>query len=162
MVLFRSKRSFSLVELITVLAIIGVGIGIFYSVLFVNWESLERQLTLIDLQMEADRIIERVSFDGRYASDLAVSEDGKSVTFDYLTGGGNPVTYDLLANGHIQRTLQGSPTENVSEYIDFNNSFFVRNGNILEVNLMLNDNVFGRREAVVLRASTQISPRNLS
>lgn len=152
------KRGFTIVEIITVLAIIGIGMGLFYSVFFVNWSSFEKQLTLIDLQMEADNIIEMLSFDAKFARQFTVT-NGKQIDFSFCDPTNNtPLTYALTTPGEIQKT-QGSTTQVISEYIDYNNSSFTRTGDYLQVDLRLRDDVLGRE--VELDISTQISPRNL-
>jgi len=159
------KRAFSLVELIVVLAIIGIGIGMFYSTLFVNWTSFEKQTSLIDLQMEADKITELISNDGKNAQEIKVAPGGKQVTFCYS----EPVTctpsikYQLTGTGgvpgKIERLLDaGTPTE-ISKYIDVGNSNFSEANSCLDVYLLLFDTVFGDR--IELRVSTQVFPRNV-
>lgn len=150
-------RSFTLVELITVLVIVGIGTGLFYSVLFVNWSSYEKQLSLIDLQMEADLIMEMISTDVKAAQLFTVSGDNKSVVL-FFPAGGSTVTYSLMNNGRMQKTSLGN-TNILSENIDYINSSFNRAGDALEVNLTFNERIFGRR--VELGTSTQIVPRNL-
>lgn len=150
----QTKQGFTLVELITVLAIIGIGMALFYSTLFVNWVSLEKQLSLIDLQMEADKIIEMLSFDGKFAQQFTAT--GSQVTFSYPSS--SPITYTITSAGELEKT-DASGTSVISEYIDNTNSSFVQAGNSLQVNLTLNDFVLGKR--VELEVFTQICPRNL-
>jgi prepilin-type N-terminal cleavage/methylation domain-containing protein len=149
------KRGFTLVEIIVVLVIIGIGMSLFYSVLFMNWTSLEKQTCLVDLQMEADNIINMISSDGRGSRQILVNPDGKGVTFNYPTWAPAPtIVYSLTPQGQI--TKDGNV---ISSNIDFNNSNFSKSLSALVINLLLQDTVFGRR--VTLPVSTQVYPRNL-
>lgn len=153
------RGGFTLVELITVLVIIGIGIGLFYAVLFVNWNAYETHLTLIDLQMDADTIIEMISFDGKYARQITVSGNWKSVTFQFPDPAAEPaITYSFIMPNQLQKTVS-SNTAVISSYVVFADSSFRPLGNLLEVNLVLADAVFGKK--VRLRDTTQIFPRNL-
>ena len=152
------KRSFSLVELIVVVAIVGIGIGLFYSVLVVNWVSLEKQVSLVDLQMEADKISEAISADGRLARLITITGAGKNVLFSLPADLGPTVTYSIAANGEISKD-SGSGSYVISRYLDYNSCSFAREGNALLANLSLVDDVFGQR--LRLAVSIRIFPRNL-
>ncbi len=149
--------AFTLAELVTVLAVIGIGIGLFYSVFFVNWASLDKQTCLVDLQQEADSISDKVSFDGKLAQSLAVAADAKSVVFSFRNGVPPPITYSFLNTGQFQRTVNGV-TDTISDRVDYAQSSFAKDGNSLILNLSLFDSVFGKR--VNLEVSTRIIPRN--
>lgn len=148
-------RGFSLVEIVTVLAVIGIGIGLFYSVFFLNWSLFEKQLTLVDLGQEADRIMEMISFDARVANQINVSPDKRTATFIFRDINGNIVniiTYTLILPDQIQRGNQI-----LSENIDFADSSFEEVGNSLVVELLLEDDVFG--QSVNLPVKTQVFSR---
>lgn len=153
-----SLAGFTLVEIIAVLAIIGIGIGLFYTVLYVNWTSFEQQLSLIDLQMEADMILERIVFDGKFANQFAVTSDQKSVTLSFLDG--TNVIYTLTPTGGITRFDSGSGSLFViAQNIDFTPSSFQSQGNYLQTTLTFVADILGNR--VELNVATQIMPRNL-
>ena len=153
------KRGFSLIELITVLAIIGIGIGIFYNTLFVNWTSFEKQVGLIDLQMEADKITELIFNDGKNAQEIQVAAGGKQVTLCYSDPCTTSIQYRLTGVG-IERSLDSGATfAEISRYANSTDSNFRPLNSCLEVDLLLRDTVFGDR--IELRVSTQVFPRNV-
>lgn len=152
------KRGFTLVEIITVLLIMSIGIGLFYLVLYTNWISFEKQLSLIDLQMEADLILDRIAFDGKFASQFTVAADQKNIILSFLDG--SSVTYTLTSTGQITRTDSNSGSAFVmARNIDFTPSSFQTRGSYFEITLVLTDDVLGSR--VALNVATQIMPRNL-
>lgn len=152
----RLKYGFSLVELITVLAILGTGLSVFYSVFFINWSSLEEQIRMVDLQMDADRIIETVAFDSKIAKGIVVDNTGKLATINFLSG--NSVNYSFTPQGNFMREFNATTTV-ISNNIDFTNSSFVQDIDSLLVNLTLMDNVLGRRR-IELEVSSRFFPRN--
>ncbi len=150
------KRGFSLVELLIVLIIIGIGIAMFYSTLYVNWTSFEKQVSSIDLQMEADKISEVISDDGRYAKTFSVLSGGKQAHFEFPDS--TTVDYFLTPQGQIQRSLNGAAAYNVSEFVDYNNSLFKMSNSCLVGDIALSDIVFGQKTQ--LSFSVQVFPRN--
>lgn len=158
----KMKKGFTIVEMVVVLAILGVGIGLFYSIFYVNWSATEQNLRLIDLQEDADSIIENISFDAKFAESFVVSANGKSVVLSYSDPIAYPdITYTFNVNSQIVKTVAGSPlTKVISERMDFNGSSFENVGNFLRINLLLFDDIFGRR--IEFRVTTQLFPRNLA
>ena len=152
----KMKKGFTLIEIVTVLAIISIGIGLFYSIFYLNWSSFEKQIALVDLGQEADRIMETISLDGRVVTEIHVEADNKTATLTLRDLEGNivdTITYAITGRGQIQRNDQI-----LSENIQFADSFFRREGNSLVVELLLIDDVFG--QSVQLPVQTQIFPRN--
>jgi len=146
----KRTSGFTLVELITVIAILGIGMGLFYSIFYLNWTSFEKQLTLNDLVQEADRIMERISFEVKGAYQIDVSDD-KTVSLTYANGA--IVSYTINDQGQILRNNQI-----LSEYINSNSSSFAEVSNSLVVELLLEDDVLG--QVVQLPVETQIFKRN--
>ena len=155
------KRAFTLVEMVTVLAIIGIGAALLYAIFFLNLASFEKQLSLIDLQMDADKIIEILSFDCKRANTVDVSADGKQVDFAFPEPGTNPPVSYLFTDAPspgILRRISGVDSV-ISQNIDYANSSFSRQGDSLTIDLLLEDNVF--RRGMTVRVETLILPRNL-
>ncbi len=150
-----NKRGISLVEILTVLAIVGIGSGLFYSVFYVNWIAFEKELALADLQLEADEIMEAVAIDVRYSVDFIVAEGGKEVAIqlpqDVI------VTYTVTEAGEVSRT-KDETTKIFSPRADYDASIFTDIGNYLAFDLTLFDTIAGHRLA--LSVSTQAYPRN--
>lgn len=152
----KTKRGFSLIEIVTVLAVMGIGMGLFYSIFYLNWSSFEKQLALANLGQEADRIMETISLDGRLVTEIHVAENNKTVTLTLRDLEGeivDTIIYTITGGGQIQRNDQV-----LSENIEFSDSIFRRVGSSLVVELLLRDDVFGQN--VQLPVQTQIFPRN--
>lgn len=156
------KKSFTLIELLTVIVIVGIGMALFYSVLFMNWIALEKQLSLVDLQMEADKIVDMLSSEGRAAKDIGVEEEGKNAVFIFPDD--TNITHKITSNndpkkpGELQK-INGGNTIMISEYISAEDSSFKKEGGLLLINLVLKDDVFDREIKVAV--STQVYPRNI-
>jgi len=146
----QSKRSFTLVELVTVLAIIGVSMGLFYSVFFLNWVSFIKETVLNDLVLEMDRVLETLSLDVKMAERLEVLDNNN---FILTLPNNHQIEYRLLPEGIIQRNGQ-----NLVEFLNPEHSFFQVMGRSLVVELLFEDDVLGQR--IQLPARTQIFLRN--
>jgi prepilin-type N-terminal cleavage/methylation domain-containing protein len=146
----QSKRSFTLVELVTVLAIIGVSMGLFYSVFFLNWVSFIKETVLNDLVLEMDRVLETLSLDVKMAERLEVLDNNN---FILTLPNNHRIEYRLLPEGIIQRNGQ-----NLAEFLNPEHSFFQVMGRSLVVELLFEDDVLGQR--IQLPARTQIFLRN--
>lgn len=145
-----SLTGFTLVELVTVLVIVGISLGLFYSLFYLNWTSLQRQLALNDLVAEAARIIERISFDTKMAVQIDLP-DNKTAQLTYQDGSSN--TYSLVDSGQIQRNGQI-----ISEYINFDESSFEMEDQSLIVSLLLEDDILS--QVVQLPVETEAFCRN--
>lgn len=151
------KKSFTLTEIVTVLVVIGIGLSLFYSVFLLNWSSLDREVARINLWQDANKVIDRISFEGRVARNISFI-NSKSVTFSFLEVATAPVTYTITPGGEFQRS-QGVATSTLSQNIDYANSLFeVTTGGSLEVTLTLQEDVFGKR--IEVKTYTEILPRN--
>lgn len=153
----KKRAGFTFVEVITVLLIIGIGISLFYNILYINWNSFEKQLSLIDLQMESDMLLENIAFDGKFSRLFTVAADRKSVMFTFP--GGATVTYAFASTGNITRADSASGTvSTLAHNIDYTNSSFASLGNYFNTTLVAVGDALGRR--VDLSVVTQIMPRN--
>lgn len=150
------KRGFTLVEIITVLAIIGVGIGLFYSVFLLNWFSYDREIVFTNLWTEMSEIIQRISFDARFANNMNLVND-KEVIFSFFEN--SSVTYTMTPAGILQRVDDGGISTILSQNLLYSNSSFVIEGGYLKMNLTLVDKTF--RGDVVVKTSTKVCPRNI-
>lgn len=158
-----SKKSFTLVEMLTVLAIIGIGIALFYSVFFLNWSAFDKEIARVDLWQEANEIIDRISLDIKSAEQVDFNDNrGSPSFFDSITltfPDGNSSIYTITNAGEFQLDTGGGAV-GLSQNIDYNNSFFVDNPQSVKLNLALENDVLGRR--VKVRTSTEACLRNLN
>lgn len=149
---------FTLVEMVTVLAILGIAIGMFYTTWMLTWESVENHNTRADLLYDGYLIMERVTDGGRLASQIDVTLGQKQVAFSDNTGVVFE-TYTMTADGNL--TLNRPPPAAprvLSVLVDFDNSLFREDGNGLLVDLTLKDNPFSGDISV--NVATEIYPRN--
>lgn len=154
------KSSFTLVELVTVVAVIGIGSALFYLIFILNWSSFDNLIARVDLRQEANQIIEKISFEGRWAERKNIPHDKTLVLF---FPDGTSTTYTFTSEGELQR-LRGTTITILSRNVDFSNSSFEDEVGGVEVNsfivnLVLEEDVFGRR--IEVRSSTEIYLRNL-
>ena len=135
------KKGFTLAEILTVLAIIGVGIVLFYFVFFLNWMNLEKEFTRVELQQDFYDLIEKISFDVRPAKDVVINS---SHDINIIYPQTPSVTYIITPQGHLIRQ-DSSTTQTLYTNVDYNKSSFKRapNSTALIVTLVLEDKVFG-------------------
>ena len=155
-----SRRSFTLIEMITVLAIIGISGALFYSVFFLNWSGLYNEISRVNLWQDANSIIDDLSLSGRLAKSAVVSSDKKTLTLKFPDS--TQAVYSII-NGSPYGSLQetkGSVTKTFSENIDYTNSSFDVTTSLYSfiVNLDLKDRVFNRN--IDVKTSVEICFRN--
>lgn len=156
----KNRRGFSLVEIITVLVILGVSISIFYAVFITNWLAFQDRIIRADLWMDADAIIDAISEDIRSAESFDVSPDnngGQVLTITDLNG--VPTLYAMRASGIFE--YQRPPALGFSElsrHLRMPDSFMQISNDVLQVNLVLGDNLFFRD--IRIETSTEIYSRN--
>lgn len=158
------RRAFTLVELVTVVLIVGIGMVIGYELLLGHWTAYEQQMIALNLQQDADRVLERLSADTRAANGFAIAPNAKQVVLRYP----NPrpqVTYTLVAQpdpatgviqNQVTHTVNGVVTI-LSRRLDLAASSFLALGNGLEVRLVFQD-IFLRQ--VRFPIDTVIYPRS--
>jgi len=151
----KSLQGFTLIEIITVVAIIGIGAGLFYSLFLMGWSAFDSELTRVNLWQELTEIIQQVSFDARAAQSMNFVDD-KEITFSFFDG--NSTTYKITLDGEFQQ-IRGGNTTVFSYNVAYNNSSFGRVGDSLKMNLTLVERTL--RGEVVARTSTKICPRNI-
>lgn len=154
----RVSSGVTLVELMTVMVILGVSVSMFYTVWFSNWQTFDYHTAIADLWFDANKIAEEVSMDGRAASLITVDTSQKSVIFVNSLG---TTTASYLINSTGQFIItRGASTTIVSQRIDFNNTNFVQRGSGLRVDLFLVDEeVLGQADAEI-ETHIEIFPRN--
>ena len=147
-----------MIEIIFVLAILGIFLGMFYTTMIMNWTSFEEHTLRSDLWQDANKIIETMSLDGRDAVQIDVQDLNKTAVFRDSSGA-IFMTYRITDKGEMERQKTGMPiAEIISTYMNFNKSLFEKKGKSLQSKLVLSDSVFGRPVDVL--ASTEIYPRN--
>lgn len=157
--ILKSRRGFSLMEIITVLVIIGVSISIFYAVFITNWLAFQERLIRADLWMDADAIIDALSEDIRSAKSFNISSDTGDQVLTIIDLNDASTVYALRASGIFEYQRPASPGLSVlSRHILMPDSFMQRSDDALQVNLVLEDNLFFRD--IRIETSTEIYPRN--
>lgn len=164
----HNKKGISLVEIVTVIAILGVSIGLFYTVFVINWKAFEQFIAQANLSQDMNAIVEKISADGRFAKDIQYLDNGtiKQVTFTYPDTT-PPTTYRVTSSGSFVVFKNGKTTI-LSNLVDFSKTAFARrdsNGNIIgnnrfmSMDITMTDNVLGL--VLTLRSITDIYTRNL-
>lgn len=152
---FSQKKAFTLIELIVVVLILGIGTAMFYSVLSMNWIASEQHITRSDIWQELNTIVETANADGRKSNAMTVSNPFSLVFLD--NNGAVIATYTITAGGLIQRDTGAGPVT-LSEKVDQTNSSFVTSGRSVIMTLVLQGDVMG--DPVQARTSVEIFPRN--
>ena len=154
--ILRVRRGFTLWEVMVVLAIMAIGMGIFYTTLMINWTSFEKNLSYMELQLDADIVLEMMSADVRYAKGFVVGITQKDMTLTFPDN--STAIYQLLPDGRIEKQ-RGAASTTISAYLKYNESFIRRDGNNIEYDFVFHDFIFGQE--VQLRDGSQVYPRNL-
>lgn len=155
-----NNKGISLIELITVLAILGVCLGLFYFGFILNMQAFDQNIAQADLKQDLSSIIEKVENDGRFAKQIDVVRDGnhRQATFIDSTGGIIGV-YLMRDTGVfvIQRPERADSIETFK--LDFARSDFNPLGNNgIKMNLTLTDNLLIHQ--VSIGSVTEVYPRN--
>lgn len=152
----RNTSGFTLFEMICAVAIIGITIGLFYSVFLSNWAVMENYSTRAYMWQDMDAVIDAVTTDAREAARIDVSADQKTATF--YDQDNNPfVVYVVGADRSFIKRRLGVDLA-MTDLMEFDRSFFIKRGRSVIVQLSMNDNVFNR--GVGIETSTEIYPRN--
>ncbi len=153
----KCERGVTLVELMTVMVILGVSIGMFYSVWMSNWRTFDHHNAIADLWHDANQISQQMSMDGRVAGKITVALDQKSVDFENALGA-IYVNYQMTSTGDFIIT-RGAAATTITDRIDYANSRFIQQGSSLQAELRLVDEqVIGGE--VVIEPRMEVFPRN--
>ncbi len=159
MLTLKTKKGFSLVEIVTVVAILGISIGIFYTVFFMNWESFESFIARADLSQELDEMVDKVVYDGRFAKQVNVNQSSNIKQAAFIDPDGKLLgVYTIKDTGEFVISRTGQNDYTASTRVDFTNSNFNRQGKSFLLTLALKDQVLGH--PVTLSSATEIYPRN--
>ena len=157
----------TLVELLTVVVILGITIGVFHLVFVTNWQSFQERTSQADLWQEANNIIETMSREIRSAKQLQFSDDddtnSHSVTLFDLNG--QTLTFVMRPGsngktGEFVMVKQGKNPQVLSNNLDLAGCDFSQNSGSkrLSVTLTLQEPVFWRM--VRVNTSSEVVLRN--
>ncbi len=159
-IIFR-REAFTLVELLTVIVILGVMIVTFHLVFVTNWVTSLDRVTRATLWQESNAAMESLTRDGRQSRQMDVAEDADAGTKTAVILDAQSqlvATYVMDNQGKLQRSDVAGNLSILSDHVDFANSKFEKMGRTLRVNLALKDDVFSR--VIHVSTSTEIFPRN--
>jgi prepilin-type N-terminal cleavage/methylation domain-containing protein len=155
----QNHRGFSLMEIITVLVILGVSLSIFYAVFVTNWLAFQDRIIRADLWMDADAIIDALSEDIRSAKSFDISSDNGDQVLTIIDLNDASTVYAMRASGIFEYQRPASSVFSVlSRHILMPDSFIKKSDDALQVNLVLQDHLFFRN--IRIETSTEIYPRN--
>jgi prepilin-type N-terminal cleavage/methylation domain-containing protein len=159
----RRISAFTLVEILTVVVIIGILTSVLYTTLFSGWSATEEYATRARLWQDMNRIIDQVTVEVREATRITVGANGTLVNFfdssDPAAVAFASCQFTAAGVFSITRMIQGAPViVDLTDRVDPAQSLFSRAGETLVLQMVLADNVFSRR--VQIETSTEILPRN--
>jgi prepilin-type N-terminal cleavage/methylation domain-containing protein len=152
------RKAFTLVEMVTVMAIVGISMGIFYAVFFLNWQALDQYIASADMGQELTQIVDKVSDDARFSKQIIITTSTGGSETRFIDPAGQPLgSYIMRQNGEFA-IRRGDKEQVLTNRLDFANSRFEHNGKSVLVTLALSDDILGRR--FNLASQTEIFPRN--
>ncbi|MCA9407975.1 MAG: prepilin-type N-terminal cleavage/methylation domain-containing protein [Candidatus Omnitrophica bacterium] len=154
----KSIEGFTLVEMIVVLLIFGVGMAAFSLTLSTYWTATDTHVKRSDIYQELNTIIERVSFDGRSAQIIDVVNSKNTIFIDDT--GNIIVQYKITSSDEFQQIPNGTGTPIVlSKAIDAAQSGFIDTGKGILLDIHMKDDSFGK--PINISTQTEIFPRNV-
>ena len=153
----RSRSGFSLIEMITVLAILGTTVGVFYTTWMTNWKSVEEHQARANLWYDSSQIIDSLTRDGRVASQIVVQDVGKTVVLQDKDGV-TLVIYAITGAGEMRLISPVAGLSILSTSVDPVLSNFEKIGFSLKLNLFLEETVLSG--LVQIQTSAEVYPRN--
>jgi len=146
----------SLIEMVTVVAIVGIFISFFYSELLLNWQALDNYIVRADFGQELDQMVDSITQYGRQAHTINVvtTPATQATTTTQATPATQTATFldpsgVTLAVYTIDSTGQfkvnyNSGSQVIAKDLDFINSSFFNGGNtnFLQANLALRGQIF--------------------
>ncbi|OPX30935.1 MAG: hypothetical protein B1H08_00190 [Candidatus Omnitrophica bacterium 4484_171] len=154
----KGNKAFTLIEIITVVAIIGITSALFYVTFLLNWAGFYNQISRVNLWQDANDIIDDVSSCGKLARSAAVSSNHKVLTLNLPDGTSS--VYSIISGspyGWLQKAAGGT-TKILSKNIGYTDSSFDATTYSFIINLALKDKVFNRN--IDVKTSTEICFRN--
>lgn len=153
------QTAFTLVEVVTSLAVATVTLGFLYVLFMTNWTAFGGGITRSDLWEEADQIVEFIGFSGRGTRQIDVTEgEGQRTAALVGRGGETLAVLGMNTTGEFFVLGPNGGRSVLSRSLDFTRSAFVKNGKALVVTIALEDQVLAR--PVRVQTSTEIYPRN--
>lgn len=151
-----SSAGFTLFEMICSMVIIGIMVGVFYSVFLSNWSVMENYSTRAYMWQDMDALIDSVSVDAREAARIDVSADQKTAVF--FDQDNKPlVTYVMGADKSFVKKRSGVD-QALTAMLVYDQSSFLKRGRSVIVRVSMGEDVFNR--GVGIATSTEIYPRN--
>lgn len=148
------KRGFSLIEVMVVMIIIVIGLGLFYSVFYINTASFDNQVTRVNSWEEVNDILDRISKDIKNAYKV-ILEDDKNIVLRFIDD--EDIKYSITDNGQIQ-ILKETGVYNLASNINYEESFFREDLSAIVINVVIEDNVLGKK--IKIKGVTEVIPRN--
>lgn len=158
-----AQQGFTLTEMIVVVAILAIGMGIFYGVYLVNWSSLDQEITRANMWQDLNKALEGISYETRHAQRIDVTRDstGNTATLRDQTGF-VLMEYTITDAGEFildpLGSAAGGPAEVLLDNVVFDESALELLNEDLLVTLTLRGDFVGKFFDVT--ATTEVYPRN--
>ena len=159
----KNNRGLTIVEIMTVIVILGIASGVFYSTLVINHDALGTYISRSDMWNDMDVVVDAVSRDGRNARQITLDATNQVATLSDETGAAFAV-YTINRDGTLTVARDGGAPEVMTIHavpgdatMAVGTSFFDLSGKSLVVNLTFAEQLFNR--VAQISTSTEVLPR---
>ncbi len=162
----KSRRGFTLTEIVVVLVMLSTLLTVFFNVFITNWAAYQDQIVRSDLLQQSNDIFEKITNDSRKASSFGgfvVSNAPNEKTLTIKDPDNNVIAIYKISSLAGRTTLDVfrpgmTAPQLLSNQVLFANSIFDANGPKLTIDLAMETGTFMHK--VQMLTSTEIFSRN--
>ncbi|MGH4138002.1 PilW family protein [Clostridium sp.] len=121
--MYRNKKGFTLVELIISMAIFSIVMGTIYFFFITNYKILNKVSLETDIQTEAEKAIEKITYVAMESSDVEINKDidGKiknSTGYVLYKNGGSDYVF-RIEDHKLMLAVDASPAIQVANFVEY-------------------------------------------
>ncbi|MDP8265432.1 MAG: type II secretion system protein [Candidatus Aceula meridiana] len=160
----KKQKGHTLIEMLFVVTLVGIGMVLFSAVFFSGWINYEVNLTRLNLQAQLDSALTMLEEDVLEAEDFPTISGTTSILLKYPNSPNFLVqqrTYQIDVDGSLIRISGASSEVLINQLLDTGKSQFYQDSqvnNVLVCDLTLQERTFGH--LVVANGQKKIAVRN--